>query len=965
MKKYSLARAVLVSSVALGIAACGGAAEEDEALGWSSSSLTGVDYTPSSISNVLAQYIAPVAGEGYANLIDNNVTTKLFVRKSQFWFRYQMTRPTAIASYDIKSANDFDNRDPKNWTFEGSFDGLRWVVLDTRTNQTFSGRQVTNSYTFSNSTPYLYYRLNVSANQDGKNETQLSEFRVGGSQPSGTVPGTVTNVAASVSGTSATVTWSPVSGVTGYYVQRIADDGSSLTEVSTSSTSYTDSNLGRGLPYLYRVQAYAGSLRGFPSATSNRVVTAGGATGLKDLTALSSFAPTDQYSTTGDEGVEKITDNSIGTKYLTFNSSTWIQQRTSSSSVVTQYTLTSGNDWADRDPLSWTLEGSTTGAAGSWTVIDTRTNQGFSNRHQTRVFTANPSNLSFSYYRLNITANHGAGITQLAEWRLFGPTGSAVAAPSAPTGLTATALTSNQIKLTWTDAAGKLNPESSYTVERATNSTFTSNLMSRTTGSGSDEFRSTSLAGSQTYYFRVRANNAAGSSAWVTTTGTTLAVTTPPTTWQETGWYGGHDRPLTRRPLDSDIAMYVDQYVTPTSVDWLRPILNQNFIYAKSAYGSFSDQYLYVVAEQDGRPEDVNDLYGIGGLVGYDDPIGTHKNITFAASGNWADQNDGWNVGALTHELAHVVEATHDGWFESPSFSAWGDSKWADIFIWDVYSHSTLLSPTFVNNTFNEHNQITDDYGNYWFRDFLYPLYAGTLGNTDPSRKGGALYDRYFDLLVQYLPKLDSRYAGKNMTLGEFIHFMSGAAQVNLEAQAKIAFRWTPELELQLANAQLMFPEVHALYSGSMCTPETDVAFCSRLAATCGSVTAADNCGTSRTVSSCGSCTSPQTCGGGGTPNVCGGGSGTTPCASLCASPVTFTSQSYQSGNLGTAATCHETSANLAGLSCGNFASSRTFSVNGTLINCAGSATLPAKRNGGYCFQASAGDHAWAYFSTW
>jgi hypothetical protein len=965
MKKYTFGRLICVSSVALGIAACGGATDDEESLAWSSSALTGVDYTPSVAGNVLGQYVAPVTGEGYANLIDNNVGTKLFVRTSHFWVRYQMARPTVITSYDITSGNDFDNRDPKNWTFEGSFDGLRWSVLDTRSNQTFSGRQVTNSYTFSNSTPYLYYRLNVSANQDGKNETQLSELRVGGSQPSGTVPGTVTNVAASVSGTSVTVSWSAVSGATGYYVQRVSDDGTTATEFTTSSTSYTDSNLARGLPYLYRVQAYAGSLRGLPSATSNRVVTAGGATGLKDLTALSSFAPTDQYSTTGDEGVDKITDNAIGTKYLTFNPTTWIQQRTSSSSVVTQYTLTSGNDWPDRDPLSWTLEGSTTGAAGSWTVIDTRTNQGFSNRHQTRVFTANPSNLSFTYYRLNITANHGNSITQLAEWRLFSSTGGSVAAPSAPTGLTATALTSNQIKLTWTDAAGKLNPESSYTVERATDSGFTANLVSRTTGAGSDEFRSSSLAGSQTYYFRVRANNAAGSSAWVTTSGATPAVTTPPATWQETGWYGGHDRPLTRRPLDSDIAMYVDQYVTPTSVDWLRPILNQNFVYAKGAYGSFSDQYLYVVAEQDGRPEDVNDIYGIGGLVGYDDPIGPYRNITFAASWDWADQNSGWNVGALTHELAHVVEATHDGWFESPSFSAWGDSKWADIFIWDVYAHSTLLSSTFVNNAFAELNQVTDDWGNYWFRDFLYPLYAGNLGNTAADRKGGALYDRYFDLLVQYLPKIDSRYGGKNMTLGEFIHFMSGAAQVNLEAQAKIAFRWTPELELQFANAQLMFPEVLALYSGSSCTPETDAAFCSRLSATCGSVTAPDNCGTSRTVSSCGSCSSPQTCGGGGTPNACGGGSGGTPCASLCASPVTFANQSYQSGNLGTGATCHETTANLTGLVCGNFSSNRTFSVNGTAINCAGSVTLPAKRNGGYCFQASSGDYAWAYFSTW
>ena len=60
---------------------------------------------------------------------------------------------------------------------------------------------------------------------------------------------------------------------------------------------------------------------------------------------------------------------------------------------------------------------------------------------------------------------------------------------------------------------------------------------------------------------------------------------------------------------------------------------------------------------------------------------------------------------------------------------------------------------------------------------------------------------------------------------------------------------------------------------GSMCTPESNATFCSRLGKNCGSVTGTDNCGASRTVSSCGTCTGPQTCGGGGTPNVCGGGS--------------------------------------------------------------------------------------------
>lgn len=53
------------------------------------------------------------------------------------------------------------------------------------------------------------------------------------------------------------------------------------------------------------------------------------------------------------------------------------------------------------------------------------------------------------------------------------------------------------------------------------------------------------------------------------------------------------------------------------------------------------------------------------------------------------------------------------------------------------------------------------------------------------------------------------------------------------------------------------------------CAAETDMAFCTRLGKTCGSVTAADSCGQMRTAS-CGTCMMPATCGGAGTVNVCG-----------------------------------------------------------------------------------------------
>lgn len=95
---------------------------------------------------------------------------------------------------------------------------------------------------------------------------------------------------------------------------------------------------------------------------------------------------------------------------------------------------------------------------------------------------------------------------------------------------------------------------------------------------------------------------------------------------------------------------------------------------------------------------------------------------------------------------------------------------------------------------------------------------------------------------------------------------------------------------------------------------------------------------------------------------------GTTPCAGLCNSPIPFTiNGSFQSGNLGTGAVCYETTSTINGGNCGNFVSPRTLTVNGTTESCNGGnwSSLPAKRNGGYCIQTTAGNQPWAYFTAW
>lgn len=96
-----------------------------------------------------------------------------------------------------------------------------------------------------------------------------------------------------------------------------------------------------------------------------------------------------------------------------------------------------------------------------------------------------------------------------------------------------------------------------------------------------------------------------------------------------------------------------------------------------------------------------------------------------------------------------------------------------------------------------------------------------------------------------------------------------------------------------------------------------------------------------------------------------GSAAATGPCAGLCRDPVGI-SLPHASMSLGSDATCQEGKGSIDGGNCGNFVAPRTFKVNGVTEPCDTTnwTTIPPRRNGGYCFQASAGSHSFAYFTT-
>jgi concanavalin A-like lectin/glucanase superfamily protein/fibronectin type III domain protein len=103
--------------------------------------------------------------------------------------------------------------------------------------------------------------------------------------------------------------------------------------------------------------------------------------------------------------------------------------------------------------------------------------------------------------------------------------GSGVTPPvAAPSNLSATAASTSQINLQWTDNASN---ETEYVVERDTNSNFTA-PQSTTLGANATSYSSTGLSPSTTYYYRVKARNASASSAYSGSASATTQSPPPP-----------------------------------------------------------------------------------------------------------------------------------------------------------------------------------------------------------------------------------------------------------------------------------------------------------------------------------------------------------------------------------------------------------------------------------------------------
>src|SRR5450759_1295117 len=110
-----------------------------------------------------------------ASAVFANSATKLFYDKN---CRLAKARQDILRQYSILSRESpFESTAPKNWTFQGSNDGVSWTTLDSQTAIIFKAIE-NKIFTFRNNTADRYFRLDVTRNGGNANWLSITELEI-------------------------------------------------------------------------------------------------------------------------------------------------------------------------------------------------------------------------------------------------------------------------------------------------------------------------------------------------------------------------------------------------------------------------------------------------------------------------------------------------------------------------------------------------------------------------------------------------------------------------------------------------------------------------------------------------------------------------------------------------------------------------------------------------------------------
>lgn len=131
-----------------------------------------IDEVPTMTSNTAPSGVASTDSEYSADhaawkAFDDNSSTNWGTAEgvTSAYIRYQFTTGKTIVKVNITGGTN-QTRSPRNFTIKGSNNGTSWTTLHTVTGETWSSSE-TKTYTFSNTTSYTYYEINVTSVNGG------------------------------------------------------------------------------------------------------------------------------------------------------------------------------------------------------------------------------------------------------------------------------------------------------------------------------------------------------------------------------------------------------------------------------------------------------------------------------------------------------------------------------------------------------------------------------------------------------------------------------------------------------------------------------------------------------------------------------------------------------------------------------------------------------------------------------
>jgi chitinase len=435
-----------------------------------------------------------------------------FVNNAHSYFGGIVIGPTPAAPGNLSASATSTSQINLTWSDNSNNETLFRIERSTDGGNNWSSLTTVsaNATTYSNtglsaSTTY-HYRVRA---ENANGNSGYSNTANATTQGTGTVPNAPGSLSASATSSSQiNLSWSDNSNnETLFRIERSPNGSSSWTSISTvgsNVTTFSNTGLSASTTYHYRVRAENSTGNsGYSNTASATTQTTGTSVNLA-LNKSVTVSSTETADFTGPKAV----DGSTSTRWASsYSDAQFLTVDLGASSTITKIVL----NWEAAYGRSYRIETSNDGTSFSTLVTQTNSDGGIDE------YTVSTS---ARYVRMQ-------GVTRATQWgyslwefEVWGSQGT-VTTPAAPSNLSASAASTSQINLTWTDNASN---ETTFRIERSPNGS--SNWESiATVNANITAYSNTGLAASTTYHYRVRAENASGNSGYSNSASATTQTT--------------------------------------------------------------------------------------------------------------------------------------------------------------------------------------------------------------------------------------------------------------------------------------------------------------------------------------------------------------------------------------------------------------------------------------------------------